>query len=203
MSRVEQIRLQNIPHINLREQFYNHYHFVTGSELASQLENWQSTKVIKTPYVCWYYWPSDFFTYLTQMSVVGLESYLCGSVYSLLGQQGALKDHVKYVRNPYAIPGGRGTAEKYFVKLPSLVSADISLASSDPELWADVKEFYKSVRNPIFHGMQIASDEHTDLVRIFELLADIYGWIDGWYDLDDIIDGASWVTRLKRPTPRI
>lgn len=198
MSQIGHIKLQNIPHLNLREQFYNHYHFVTGSELVAQLKIWRTKKVIKTPYISWYYWPADFFTYLSQMSIVGLESYTCGAVYDLLGRQGRLKENLGYVRNPYSIPGGRGTAEKYYVKLPSLASKGISLASADSELWSEVRCFYRRIRNPIFHGMQISSEDHADIVSIFELLADVYGWIDSWYDLDNVIDSASWVTKLKR-----
>lgn len=197
-SPIDSIRLQNIPHLNLREQFYNHYHFVTGDGLKEQLDNWHDRRVIETPYISWYYWPADFFTYLTQMTTVGLESYTCGAVYDRLGSQGRLKENIKYIRNPYSIPGGRGTAEKYYVQLPRLAANELSLDTARPELWPRVRTFYKKIRNPIFHGMQIASDDRQHLVEIFELIADIYAWIDDWHDLEQVIKGASWVTRMAR-----
>ncbi len=197
VSEFHGIKLSNIPLYNLREQFYNHYHMVKSGEFANQISEFPEAPV-NTPYLEWHYWPNVLFTYLTQQSIMGVEAYLTGAVYDVLGQSGRLRENIDYLRNPFSLPGEKGTAAKYYKLMPSLFSKEISLPHMNSQLWGDVRVFYKEVRNPLFHGMQLDTNSPSDLIRIFELLADIYEWVDTWHNPDNIIMGSSWFTKLNR-----
>lgn len=198
VSEFGDIPLSNIPSGNLREQFYNHYHMVKSQEFAESISSWKPGVPIDTPYISWFYWPEQFFTCLTQLSIMGVESYTCSAAYHELGIRGKLKENIKFVRDPFLLKGERGTASKFYKLLPALVSNDITLPEYDSNLWRDVKLFYRSMRNPLFHGNQLDTKQITDLIAIFELLADIYAWIDSWHSPDSVIPGTGWVTKLKR-----
>ncbi len=192
------IKLSNIPLGNLREQFYNHYHLVKSKEFAEGITKWKSGTPINTPYLSWHYWPDQFFTYLSQMSIVGVEAYVVGAVYFTLGTMGKLKENINFLRDPFSIPGDRGTASKYYRLLPALAADEIALPNMNPNLWEDVRLFYREIRNPLFHGNQLDTSKPADLVAIFELLADIYGWVDTWHDPHKVIPGSGWYTKLQR-----
>jgi hypothetical protein len=122
---------------------------------------------------------------------MGLESYVIGATYFELGARGTLKDNLPYLRDPFSIPGDKGTAAKYYKLLPALAEESFSLPNSDEALWGEVKCFYKELRNPLFHGSQLDTQKQEDLVAVFELLASVYGWIDSWHDPNTIIPGSS------------
>lgn len=48
-------------------------------------------------------------------------------------------------------------------------------------LWETTKTFYKEIRNPLFHGSQIADSTNVESVlNAYEYKAEIYAWIDSW-----------------------
>jgi hypothetical protein len=198
VSEFEGIKISNIPLGNLREQFYNHYHLVKSKEFESAVTNWGPGTSIDTQYLSWHYWPDQFFTYLTQTSILGVEAYVVGATYFALGNLGKLKENIEYLRDPFSIPGGGGTALKYYKALPGLVTDEIALPNVNSILWENVRRFYREIRNPLFHGNQLDTNNPADLTKIFELLADIYGWIDTWHDPNNIIEGSGWYTKLRR-----
>jgi hypothetical protein len=198
ISKFGNIKLSNIPLLNLRSKFFNHYHAVKSTEFADSMKKWKAGAGIGMPYFTWYSSPEELFTYLCQASIIGLECYVTGAVYLVLGRLGLLKDNIRFVKNPFSIPGRGGTAVKYYKQLPGLASDEITLPYLNPKLWADVQIFYTEFRNPLFHGMQFESSDPKDIIAVFELLADIYEWIDAWYDPELIFKGSSWSTKLKR-----
>ena len=198
VSEFKNIKISNVPTQNLREQFYNHYHMVKSDDFINEIKNWKSGEPIRTVYISWYYWPDQFFTFLTQLSIIGLESYVSSAVYHELGMDGRIVENMKYIKNPFSIPGEKGTANKYYKLMPALYSECITLPNCNPELWEELKVFYRSIRNPLFHGKQLDTSDPKDLINIFEFLADVYEWIDGWHNPDNIIPGSSWVTKLNR-----
>lgn len=119
---------------------------------------------------------NSFISSILLSSIHGLESYLCGVVFSKTLNQDA--------RSPWKL-GGRTSVDNYFHNLPSLIDESFSLKLSNNSLWAENKKFYNEIRNPLSHGYEI--DDHTEQYRIvdlFEHLSELYKWIDGWYDLD-------------------
>ena len=197
-SKFKSIKLSNIPSYNLREQFYNHYHLVKSDEFANEIVNWKTGRSLETNEFSWHSWPDQFFTLLTQMSLIGLESYVCTAVHFELGAIGRLDENIRFIKDPFSIPGDKGTAAKYYKLMPALYSKKITLPQCNPELWEELKTFYRDIRNPLFHGKQLDTSNPDDLILVFELLADVYEWIDSWHNPDQIISGSNWFTKLTR-----
>lgn len=197
------VPLCRFPLINLRTQFFRHYHLFKDKKFLESLRLSEPGTPIETPYITWYYWTDQFYTFIVQHAVIGVEAYLTGAVFHELGKRGELSpERLQWIRNPFKMKGARkskeGTATKYYALLPSLVSPEIALDKVNPALWEKVSLFYQELRNPLFHGWQIDSNDPVHVVKIFELLADVYGWIDSWHNPDDIIPGISGFTKLNR-----
>lgn len=197
-SKFNSIKLVNVH--NHRSQFFNHYHMVKSESFARQIKDFREDRPIETPYLAWYYWPSELFTFLTQLSIIGQEAYVTSAVYEELGQRGTLSENVKYLRNPRSIPGARGmgTAGVNLNLLPALVSEEFSLKNVNIDCWNEAEIFHKEIRNPLFHGMQLDTQNVNELIVIFELIADVYEWVDSWHDPNDVIPGNDWFTKLDR-----
>jgi hypothetical protein len=71
-----------------------------------------------------------------------------------------------------------------FNAIPALISPQHALESADPELWLELKEFYKKIRNRIFHGYWISVPKPADLESCFEMFRRIYGWVGKWHALE-------------------
>ncbi len=147
ISNFGEIQLSNIPTLNLRSKFYNHYHAVKSDEFADTMSKLNTDMGIGMPYMTWYSSREELFTILCQTSIIGVECYVTGAVYMVLGMLGILKENIKYVKNPFLIPGRGGTATKYYKQLPGLASEEITLPNLNPELWAEVQLFYSELRN--------------------------------------------------------
>lgn len=175
-------RLGNIPLWNLREEFH-----LFRQTLA--LENFRSAllsqkRPIATPILDWHGSPNDLLTLVVQRAVQGLEAYICGAVWAELGASGRLTPQLnQWVRNPFKIPGRGGTASQYYHRLPCLLSPDLSLTRR-MAVWCEVVVFYKNVRNPIFHGLQLQSRDLHEARECLELIQRIYDWIDSWHALE-------------------
>jgi hypothetical protein len=180
-SKTFDISLNNIPHINLRNEFVRYYSALNDEDFISQFKG--EIQPIKTPYMTWYGMPDDLLTLIVQKVTVGLESYLPGAVFMELGKQGRLKENVLYVRDPFKLKG-RGTVENYYHLLPSLINDNVSLKNSDLKLYNETKAFYKEIRNPIFHGSELQDQNIIGIKNIFEYLANVYKWIDSWCEYD-------------------
>jgi hypothetical protein len=129
--------------------------------------------------------------------IIGIESYLNWAIFSELGSRDKLTPEIKeYLKNPFSIKGKGGTAEKYYIQLPSLFCDEITLDKYNPELWKSVKKFYDEIRNPIFHGSEFHSPDFEKLNELFDFLAKIYKWIDSWCDLDKVLPGAGWLCKF-------
>lgn len=128
-------------------------------------------------------------TFLLQRSILGLESYVTAAVLHTGSALGAINQrNVKLLDHPHNLGGT--TADVFFNRLPGLALEDLKLKTSDPELWKRVLKFYAQVRNPLFHGCQVTTSDPRELVPAFELIRDIYKWIDGWFPLEQLIKGG-------------
>lgn len=179
------IVFENIPIINLRNEFARYYAALDDKNFLSQFEG--PIQPVETPYMIWYGMPDDLITMIMQRVILGVEAYLPGAVFHELGIQGKLnKNNLTYLRNPFEL-GGRSTVENYYDKLPSLIDKTLSLKSFDNKLWSQTKAFYKEVRNPIFHGNNISNRDIKGLKKVFIYLSHIYKWIDSWHDYSKIL----------------
>jgi len=183
------IKLNNIPLINLRSEFMSYYKLLSDPRFVEQFQ--KRPQPIRTPYFIWLDCPENLLTHFLQKAILGVESYLPGAVYYELGIIGSLKENIEYVRNPFAIRGARGTANLYYNALPSLVDKAFSLKRCDEDLWAHIDAFYKEIRNPIFHGMQLEIVQINETLELFKLIAKIYVWIDSWHSPEKVLPGFS------------
>lgn len=170
-----QVKLSEIPLINLRRSFDSYYEYVTSDVGKSSLD--KSLLHFETDFgFSWTRTANSFISSILLSSIHGLESYLCGAVFN--------KTLNKDANSPWKL-GARTSVDNYFHNLPSLLDKSFSLKVSNNSLWAENKKFYNEIRNPLSHGYEI--DDHTEsqhIVDLFEHLSELYKWIDSWYDLE-------------------
>lgn len=124
-----------------------------------------------------------FLTLLLQRAILGIEAYL---PYALLHEAAARRklDYRtlrRFCDDPFRLRG-RGLAENLYNRLPMLAERDLALRRSCPVLWKRVQPFYRRVRNPIFHGKQLATGAVVPVRKAFALFGDLYSWIDSWHE---------------------
>ena len=188
------IETSNIPIVNLRREFEDYLCLFETKEFKEQIFNCRS-QAVEVPNLTWHGFPNDLLTLMLQRSILGLESYLGAAVQYELGRRGALSEAAKAkLANPFSL--SKKAVVALYEKMPELVDPSLKLSSHSKVLYAELENFYKTARNPIFHGNQITfSGENFDRVALaFDLLASVYGWIDGWY-----IAFASGGKRIRRP----
>ncbi len=136
--------------------------------------------------------PETFLTLLLQRAIVGLESYVTAAIYLEAGSRGLLdEDLLSKLRNPFLF-GGRGTADNYYNRMPAIIDEQYSLRVVDNTLWEQVRVFYSDIRNPLFHGYQIASITSfpVSVLRAYEFIGRLYKWIDSWHDFEKFMPGV-------------
>lgn len=181
------VELSNIPHVNLRRQFQRYHALFDDPQFLSGWRSWRGGDSIETPFFSWYGFPHEMYTLVIQQSVLGLESYVPGAAYFQAGMSGKLTPELaKLIRDPFAIPGRASTARRYYVMVPALLSENLSLDKARPELWPVVSMLYREIRNPLFHGRQILSDNPEPIRPVLQLIADVYTWVDSWHNPADV-----------------
>lgn len=194
------LKLGNLPLLSLRHEF-NAYHWLLAKpEFRDRLRrSYPRPSPLDTPLFVWLGLPSGFLTLILQRAFSGVEAYVVGATYIEVGNSGRLDEAlVDTLMNPFSLRGG-GVPDIYYNKVPALASARYKLQQSSPNLWEDAKITYKEVRNPIFHGYQVDDDYASSVLGVFDFIADLYRWIDGWCDPDTIIPGAA---NSVAPKPR-
>lgn len=190
------IELMNIPIHSLRNQFHKYYHYFISDEFENVVKSWKPNDSIFTPYLIWHYWIEDLYTYIVQTSILGVESYVKGAVHFELGKRNKIKENYKYFPNPYSIPGERGTVNKYYKLLPSLIGEEFSLEKNE-NLWKETKIFYEKIRNPLFHGNKFGRISYDSFIEILVFIVSLYEWIDSWHNPEELWKGTSYFTKFN------
>lgn len=113
-------------------------------------------------------------------SIIALESYVVGAVrITALNASTWSHDLEKKLANPFRLHP-RGTADAYYNKVPSLLSAEFSLIVAEKPLWLEVAAFYRGNRNPLFHGYMINEAAVAPAQAAHQLIERVYAWIDTW-----------------------
>jgi hypothetical protein len=203
-----QVELDNIPLINLRNEFNSYYALFQKVKFQAQFVG--EIKPIETPYMTWFGTPEAFLTLLLQKAILGIEAYLPGAVFVEMGLTGKLnQESVRPVKNPWLL-GGRTVTENYYHRLPALLKDDASLKQCNNTLWDKNTKFYSEIRNPLFHGHQLSRSDLKGFLGLLEHVASLYDWIDGWHSPENIIKGGNVLSRTRtnsssnkvsKPTP--
>lgn len=189
------LKLENIPLINLRNEFNNYHQLLQDKKFRAQFDG--PVRPIKTPYLRWYKMPNDLLTLILQRAILGVEAYIPGAVLIEMGHRGLLnRNKLIFIRNPFKL-GGRSTVDNYYHLLPGMLDEKCSLKVTNNSLWDQTKKFYTKIRNPIFHGYQVSNNDIDSVLRVFQHLAAIYDWIDVWHSPNNIIPGAGALSTRK------
>jgi hypothetical protein len=192
------ISISNIPVVNLRSEFASVYAFVQSESAAAALT--LPPRVIQTRMFIWTGMPAACFTLLLQRSILGVEAYLPAALTETATMLGKLGSVLAKIRKPSDL-GSNAAATNIYHSLPAEVLEDLSLKTRNRPLYDRNQVFYSTIRNPLFHGGQIYSPSIAALRDMFDHIAMIYEWIDGWYDLDNIWLGATTAYGQLRSRP--
>lgn len=172
------VTLDNIPTINLRNEFVYHLHLLRQAEFR---DGFRKRGDIRTPLFTWHGSQEEALSLLVHRAIAGLEAWITGAAWSELAATGRIATHIRSVRNPASL-AGKGMAEKYYCSLPALVYEDVALDQADPALWARTQILYREIRNPLMHGYQIDIATVDGVLDVFEHLAKLFRWTDSWHD---------------------
>ena len=188
------IRLSNIPIHNLRQEFEEFLALFGRPEFRDSVFN-SRVRAVALPRFSWNGLPHDLLTLMLQRAVLGMESYVPAAVEYELTRCGPISlEAQSALRNPYSL--ARSTAKAFYDKLPALIDATKALSRYDSALYGRVRDFYRTVRNPIFHGFWVdfSLESYDAVASAFSMLAQVYDWIDSWYGAF----GAGWQRRRSQ-----
>jgi hypothetical protein len=173
--------VSNVSVMNLRKEFEDYLRLFRNPDFKQAVFNCRLSPV-HIPSLLWHGLPNDLLTLMLQRTVVGLECYVSAAVEYELSKRGRLtSDFEMQLKNPFSL--NRNAVVALYEKLPELLDPQLKLSAQNGQLFAELRSFYKSVRNPIFHGGQLAfsGDNYDQVAAVFELIACVYDWIDSWY----------------------
>lgn len=172
--------MANIPLWNLREEFHYTREMLHSAHFSAAYHAGQ--RPLQTPLFNWHGGDTDLLSLLVQRAIQGVESYTVGAVWIKLSELGKMTNELNaQVRNPFSIRRGSGTVGAYYDNLPALIHPDLSVKIVDPEFWSQLKDFYKDVRNPLFHGSHFGSGDLFNATKSFWFIEELYAWIDQWH----------------------
>src|SRR5882757_20995 len=176
-----EIETSNIPIINLRKEFEEYLRLFKTDDFKERVVNCH-IRPVDIPSMTWHGLPHYLLTLMLQRSILGLESYLSAAVAYELAKREALSPIIQEkLENPFSL--SRKTVVAFYERMPELIDGAFKLSVHSQGLYDAVADFYRTTRNPIFHGSLVAlSGENFDRVAsAFDLLAAVYDWIDRWY----------------------
>lgn len=168
--------------MNLRFQYAHDRRTVFTEGLEESLHAW---KFGQGDVTVSYADPDSYFTMLLRTTVVGIECTLQNlTIEELLFSNGLTEEVRRAIRRPSSL--SHSMAEAYYNKIPSYLNESTPLKLRDAALWNTVQQFYREIRNPLFHGSQLTEVKAEPLRSLFRMFDDIFNWIDSWTDPDRV-----------------
>ncbi len=175
------VAVSNVPLINVRTEFEQYLRLFRNAGFKQAVFGCR-LRPVRLPSLTWNGLPNQLLTLMVQRTIVGLECYVAAAVEYELSKRGTLPPEVvNSLNEPLSL--ARNAVVAMYDKLPELVDASFKLSVRKAGLFGEMKAFYKAVRNPIFQGGQVgvSGDDYDHVASAFELMADVYDWIDSWY----------------------
>jgi hypothetical protein len=173
------LTIRNIPTVNLRGQYAHDRRMILDGGLNDEgLHAWRfAQREVTVTYAD----PESYFTTLLRTTIVGIECTIESSAWEELLFSNRLTEQLRHsVRNPSSI--ARSLPEAYYNRIPQLVNVNAPLKSYNGKLWNTVQQFYREIRNPIFHSYQLSDVKAESLRNTFGMFDDIFKWLDSWAD---------------------
>ncbi len=184
------LTVSNVPIINIRQEFTFFQESLSDQRFILKLE--QMREPIETPYFIWHDLPKNLLTYIVQRSILGVEACVnAAAVYQLTARRRFDLKIAEKLNDPGRHLRGYGMADTLYNKVPSQVSPKLQLSVRDYELWKQVQEFYRKIRNPLFHGYQLDCPPVSGVREAMHMLGCVYGWMDSWWGAFGEIDAFS------------
>lgn len=191
------VNLSNVPIINLRNEFREFYRAAHSPHFLKQPDG--RVRAVQTRYVVWLGMPMAAASIMICRSIIGLEAYVCFAVQTVGASSGRTNPAlVAACASPFSLGGG--AAKSHYDRLPAMLDQGLALSVSNPALWNRTLSFYREIRNPLFHGHEFNDISNERFASLYELLAELYEWIDSWFDIQSIFSGGP--LRVDVPRPR-
>lgn len=180
-------------------EFNGTYGFIFSPEAETCLK--PPIKPIHLPLLIWGGMPEDLMTLLLQRAILGVEAYLPWALIATSAIIGNISENLTAkLRNPFAF-GAKSAAANIYDHAPKAVHTELSLRHLDEQLYNKTVEFYRVIRNPLFHGEQIHNNDVQHIRIAFDHLARIYEWIDYWYDPEKLTEGGGMLVGIRARYP--
>jgi hypothetical protein len=141
---------------------------LADDEFRKKLSNLRDP--IDTPYLTWKGLPKSLLTYFLQRAILGVEACVSASTAWEAKARGLFTDELaQKLEDPFRLRG-QGNADVFYNRLPGLLDREYALEHCDPALWATTKQFYKDIRNPLFHRYQLHRPEPAQVSEAVALL---------------------------------
>jgi hypothetical protein len=171
------LRLTNIPIIKVQQEL-DHYHtLLQDDQFRRKLANQRDP--IDIGHLVWRGLPKDLLTYFLQRGILAVEACVDAAVEYQAAAEGRFNEDFRTARAN--IWNGRaGSANVFYNRLPGLLDARYMLCNADAALWLRTKRFYREIRNPLSHGMQLSQPKPESVLQALSFLMELMAWIDGW-----------------------
>ena len=170
------LAVENIPIVNIQEEFETHKALLADDEFRKKLLNMRDP--VETPFLIWKGLPKNLLTYFLQRATLGVEACVSAAAKWEATARGLLTDELaQKMEDPFRLHG-QGTADVFYNRLPGVLDQEYALERCDPRLWATTQQFYREIRNPLFHGYQLCRPEAEQVSEAVALLDSIQAWID-------------------------
>jgi len=169
--------LENIPIVNIQEEVTTHKALLADDEFRKRLLNIRDP--VETPYLIWKGLPKNLLTYFLQRAILGVEACVSAAAWEARALDLFTDELAQKMEDPFRLRG-QGTADVFYNRLPGLLDPEYALERCDPRLWATTKQFYKEIRNPLFHGYQLYRPEAEQVSEALALLDSVQAWIETW-----------------------
>lgn len=119
---------------------------------------------------------------LVQRGILGLEAYVPIVVEMDAMETGRFEEAqvVRHLRSQ-----GGDTVRRIYHTIPSAVDELKSLLEYDAPTYNLIHDFYKSIRNPLFHGCEFSTSTEN-VLEVFRLFRRVYSWADSDFPLTGI-----------------
>jgi hypothetical protein len=179
------LEILNIPFINLRIEFQHYYDVFQKQNIEEIID--KNTESLNAPISLLPIQTREMLlTLILQRVVLGFEAFYTGAVSEIfVMREMGINDLERFRKNPreWAIRRAKkkvSYCNAAFVITPQEIDLDFPLNKRNSPLYDKVSEFYKDVRNKLFHGCQFSKIE-TDEVRDFlQMYKSLYDWLCDW-----------------------